>query len=248
MDDSDRAIHKWLSALPLKAEIAWNADELIDTSKLVFARSIDIQIPMLEKEMGLNWIWTIHVEGDWPHDWIADALIPKSGDALIIAGANEQLELALACKNNGTNTPLNADEISYLCHEASHKIGSRTVWIRPYAYLTSVNEALVEIAAKAGRADLAFRFAPEIGPSEEIQKVIERIERLKSGETAAIPMELDSPEWISDFFGISIGQAEENVRQMKIDSSTLRNRNEQIRTSQRKRAKELMKRLGLKSI
>lgn len=247
--DEGTSIRDWLAALPANAEIAWNDNHIGAGFIHATASWLDIQVPMAEKDLSLNWIWTIDVVEDPDHyDFEndgGDAWVKSEGYIFIVCDTEKHVLLALACYDDGRVGEVPKAEVDHLVSSwGPITKGKHPVWLCHFADMQKINQALVGLATEGGRPDISFRYEPEIGPSPMLQDAEEMVEKLRSGEATTVKCEFDNPDWLVENFGYTPEEAAEHIAESEKIGKVLRAEIDRIRDRHRRVARRLLKRFA----
>lgn len=230
MEEDEITLRELIAGLPLQTTIAWNDDGLPAGARRSFNSWLDIQVPMLEAELGWNWVWTINLDNpDWEPDPAESAdkegaddttlAITPDGYALVATTLDGERVYAVACYEDGRIEPLSEEEVAQVCPAEFEPpvIKGMHVALKPFLQIETINRALAEWVMQAtGRTDISFRFEVAIGPSPMLQVAIERVEKWEEarerGEPQGTVIEFDNPEFMADFLDCSLVEAEEHIR------------------------------------
>jgi hypothetical protein len=255
-----RRISDWLAALPQGAEIAWSDDAFLGEGfRHMLSGWVDVHVPLAEDELSLNWIWTVDLveqEGE-RDDEGCDAWILAEGYALVVR-RDERVLAALACYQDGSLAELSDDEAVYVSPDDRSlswpllEQEGLAVWLTPLCRLESVSRALEGVAARAGRPDLSFRFEPDMRTSPMVaaaqESAAEVREALEEGDTSRFEvMRFDDPGWMADFLGVSLEEAEEEVRDHKERVAVLIAEHDQLVAARQERARALLARQDVRA-
>lgn len=185
MDKESHEIIDWLKKQPQNAVIDWATDHM-EKGRPWSSGWVDVRVPAMEKDLKMNWVWTI-VEPDDPDDEMNPEAIWKFAipHDLDIYGVydpeppnywyiNEFIFLK--------GWEPSAEQMEQL-KKVEQAGPNRKVVVRGGWSVAIINFTLAEWAAKhAGRPDLKFRWDFNAPESEMLRQAIDSAKRTKEGK------------------------------------------------------------------
>lgn len=165
------AILGWFKSLPSETTIQWGEDCLNREADFASGYA-DIQIPELEQELKLGWVWTVIVPGaeDFSEEYIFNIFLEPTKEAIIAYKDDEQKTYARYLSEPYTLEQIQETE---MLETQGWKVWKKLGW-----GAQDVSEKLSKyIAENTGRRDLSFVFEEEI-----MSKMVQKVAAMKLGE------------------------------------------------------------------